>query len=91
MIQLIPFGKRLVIEKQVEREGETFIPGGKIVMPSQVKNDPPAIGTVIAVGSKVEEEVEAGEKVMYSRYAGQPVGDTQRLVVYEEDILGKIR
>ena len=89
-MNITPFGKRLIIEKQTKREGETFVPGGKIVMPSQVKNDPPAIGIVIACGSGVTEEMEAGDKVLYSRYAGQPMGDTERLILYEEDILGKI-
>jgi len=89
-MNLMPFGKRLIIEKQMERKGETFIPGGKIVMPSQVKNDPPAIGVIVAIGSKVEEQVDKGDQVLYSRYAGQPVGDTECLILYEEDILGKI-
>ena len=88
---VIPVGKRVLLQKMQEREGETFLPGGKIVMPSQTKAQPPAIGTVLGVGATCEFDLQQGDKVMYARHSGQPVGDTDKLILYEADIIGKFR
>ena len=88
---VIPLGKRVLLQKMKEREGETFVPGGKIVMPAQTKAQPPAIGTVLGVGTTCEFDLQQGDKVMYARHSGQPVGDTDRLILYEADIIGKFR
>jgi co-chaperonin GroES (HSP10) len=84
-----PFGKRVVVKKMVRREGETFAPEGSILMPEQIKKKPPAIGWVIRRGDGCETAIAEGDKVMYARHAGQPVGDTEHLILFEEDILGR--
>ena len=91
MNDIIPLGKRVLIKRQKEREGETFVPGGTIVMPAQVKKQPPAIGLVLAIGDGCEIDLKKEDKVIYARHSGQPVGDSDQLIMFEQDIIGKFR
>ena len=90
-----PLGDRVLI-KALEREEKTK---SGIVLPDTAKEKPQE-GRVIAVGSgkmldngtKVALEVQAGQKVIFSKYAGTEVklDGVDHLVMREEDILAII-
>ena len=90
-MKLVPLGDRVVL-KQVEAE-ETTASG--IVLPGQAQE-----AEVIAVGpggvvngKEVKMEVEVGNTVIYSKYAGTEVkmDGTDYIIVKQEDILAIIK
>ena len=92
-MKLVPLGDRVVL-KQVEAE-ETTASG--IVLQAQEK---PQQAEVIAVGpggvvngKEVKMEVEVGNTVIYSKYAGTEVkmDGTDYIIVKQEDILAVIK
>ncbi len=93
-MKLVPLGDKVVLKKLVAEE--TTKSG--IVLPGQDK-EKPAQGEVIAVGpggvvdgKEVVMQVKAGDKVVYSRYAGTEVElDGEKfLIVKQGDILAII-
>ena len=94
-MKLVPLGDKVVLKKLVAEE--TTKSG--IVLPGQDK-EKPAQGEVIAAGpggivdgKEVAMQVKAGDKVVYSRYAGTEVeleGD-KFLIVKQADILAIIK
>lgn len=94
-MSLKPLGERVVL-KIVEAEEKTE---GGIVLPDTAKEKPQQ-GEVVAVGNgrvlengkKVPLEVNVGDKVFFSRYAGTEVkdGEEKFLIVNERDILAII-
>ena len=94
-MKLVPLGDRVVL-KQVEAE-ETTASG--IVLPGQAQEKPQQ-AEVIAVGpggvvngKEVKMEVEVGNTVIYSKYAGTEVkmDGTDYIIVKQEDILAAIK
>ena len=94
-MKLVPLGDRVVL-KQVEAE-ETTASG--IVLPGQAQEKPQQ-AEVIAVGpsgivngKEVKIEVEVGNTVIYSKYAGTEVkmDGTDYIIVKQEDILAVIK
>ena len=94
-MKLVPLGDRVVL-KQVAAE-ETTKSGS--VLPGQTKEKPQQ-AEVVAVGpggmvdgKEVTMLVEAGDKVIYSKYAGTEVelDGTEYLVVKQNDILAVIK
>ena len=95
MADFKPLGNRVVVEPQ---EGEEQMSAGGIYIPDTAKEKPQE-GMVVAVGpgrlsddgSRVPMEVEVGDTVVYSKYAGTEYseGDTEYLVLREDDILFK--
>ena len=94
-MKLVPLGDRVVL-KQLEAE-ETTKSG--IVLPGQAQEKPQQ-AEVIAVGpggvvdgKEVKMEVEAGNKVIYSKYAGTEVKleNEEYIVVKQGDILAVIK
>ena len=90
-MKLKPLCDRVVI-KQLEAE-ETTKSG--IVLPSQ-SQEKPQQAQVVAVGpggvvdgKEIKMEVKAGDKVIYSKYAGTEVklGDDEYIIVKQNDIL----
>jgi chaperonin GroES len=88
---LKPLGDRVIIEPIAKEE--TTASG--IVLPETAKEKPQE-GKVIAVGSgriengeRVALEVQEGNRVIYSKYAGTEVkyGDKEYLIMRESDIL----
>lgn len=87
-----PLGDRIVIKVS---EGDVKTASG-IVLPDTAKEKPQK-GEVIAVGSgkvldngqKVAPEVKAGDKIIFSKYAGTDIkiDGTDYLIVRESDIL----
>ena len=94
-IKLQPLGDRVVLERE---ESESITAGG-IVLPDSAK-DKPARGKIIAVGdgrlmkdgSRSPLQVKAGNRVLFSSYAGDTfkLGDRELLLMREEDILAII-
>ena len=90
-----PLGNRVVVEPL---EGDEAMSSGGIYIPDTAKEKPQE-GTIVAVGpgrltdegSRVPMELEVGDKVVYSKYAGTEYkeGDTEYLVLREDDILFK--
>ncbi len=95
-MKIEPLYDRVVVKK-VEQEQKT--PGG-IILPDTAKEEP-QIGEVVAVGEGKPLEngqvrpmqVKKGDKVIYSKYAGNEVelDGEKYLIVKEEDILAKIK
>ena len=94
-MKLVPLGDRVVL-KQVEAE-ETTKSG--IVLPGQAQEKPQQ-AEVIAVGpggvvngKEVKMEVEVGNTVIYSKYAGTEVEmeDTKYIIVKQSDILAVVK
>ena len=86
-MKLVPLGDRVVL-KQLEAE-ETTKSG--IILSSSAQ-EKPQDAEVIAVGpgtSEVQMQVKVGDKVMYSKYAGNNVklDGEEYIIVKQEDIL----
>ena len=90
-MKLVPLGDRVVL-KQLEAE-ETTKSG--IVLPGQTKEKPQQ-AEIIAVGhggivdgKEIEMNVEKGQKVIFSKYAGTEVeaDDETYIIVRQSDIL----
>ena len=93
-MKLVPLGDRVVI-KQLEAE-ETTKSG--IVLPGQAQEKPQQ-AEVIAVGpggvvdgKEVTMQVKAGDKVIYSKYAGNEVklDGEEYIIVRQNDILAVV-
>lgn len=93
-MKLVPLGDRIVL-KQLEAE-ETTKSG--IVLPGQNKEKPQQ-AEVIAVGpggmvdgKEIKMEVKAGDKVIYSKYAGTEVklDGEEYIIVKQNDILAVV-
>ena len=90
-----PLGNRVVVEPL---EGEEAMSSGGIYTPDTTKEKPQE-GTIVAAGpgrltddgSRVPMELEVGDTVVYSKYAGTEYkeGDIEYLVLREDDILFK--
>ena len=94
-IKLQPLGDRVVVERE---EAETVTAGG-IVLPDTAK-DKPTRGKVLSVGEgrlqkdgkRVPLQVKAGDRVLFTSYAGDTfkLGTRELLLMHEEDILAVI-
>ena len=89
-----PLGDRVVI-KRLEAEEKTV---GGIVLPSQAKEQPQMAEVVAAGpgglvdGKEVKMDVKAGDKVVYSKYAGTEVklDGEEYVIVKQSDILAVV-
>jgi chaperonin GroES len=94
-MKLQPLGDRVVVERE---ESESITAGG-IVLPDSAK-DKPARGKIVSVGdgrllkdgSRAPLQVKAGNRVIFSSYAGDTfkLGDRELVLMREEDILAII-
>ena len=93
-MKLVPLGDRVVIKALVAEE--TTKSG--IVLPGQAKEKPQQ-AEVVAVGpggmvdgTEVKMQVKAGDKIIYSKYAGTEVKleDEEYIIVKQSDILAII-
>ncbi len=94
-MKIRPLQDRIIV-KRVEGEEKTK---GGIIIPDSAK-EKPMEGEVIAVGSgkvldngeKAVPEVKAGDRVLFSKYAGTEVkiDGEEHLIMREDDILGII-
>lgn len=90
--KIVPLGDRVVLKRE-EAQSKT---AGGIVLPDTAK-DKPQKGTVVSVGdgyvtrdgTKRPLALKAGDKVIFSSYAGDEitVGDDQYLLLRESDVL----
>ncbi|MDL1973009.1 MAG: co-chaperone GroES [Deltaproteobacteria bacterium] len=94
-MKIKPLADRVLV-KRIEEEAKTK---GGIIIPDTAK-EKPIKGEVIAVGEgkilengkKVPLSVKAGDKVIFSKYAGTEIKieDVEHLIMREDDILGII-
>jgi chaperonin GroES len=94
-MKIRPLQDRIIV-KRVQEEEKTK---GGIIIPDTAK-EKPIEGKVIAVGNgKVQEDgkvrpldVKAGERILFSKYAGTEIkiDGEEHLIMREEDILGVI-
>jgi len=90
-IKLQPLGERVVVERD-ESESKT---AGGIVLPDTAK-DKPARGKIISIGngrlledgSRSSLQVQVGDRVIFSSYAGETfkADDRELLLMREDDI-----
>lgn len=94
VIMIKPLGDRVVIEL-IEVEETT---AGGIVLPDSAKEKPQE-GKVIAVGTgkivngeKIDLEVEEGDRIIFSKFAGTEVeyDGKEYLIIREDDILAVV-
>lgn len=94
-MKLSPLGDRVVLKESVAEE--TTKSG--IVLPSQAKEKPQYAEVVevgpgaVVDGKKIPMEVSAGDKVIYSKYAGTEVklGEDEYIIVKQSDILAIVK
>ena len=94
-MKIRPLQDRIIV-KRVQEEEKTK---GGIIIPDSAK-EKPIEGKVIAVGNgKVQEDgkvrpldVKAGERILFSKYAGTEIKieGEEHLIMREEDILGVV-
>jgi len=94
-VGLKPLGDRVllkVIETLEKTEGGIFLPDTAKEKPQKGEVVAVGSGKVTADGKRVPLEVKVGDKVIFSRYAGNEVkdGEEKYLLVNERDILGVI-
>ena len=95
-VNIQPLGDRVVLRRE---ESEDVTAGG-IVLPDSAK-DKPSRGKVISVGngrllddgSRSVLQVTAGDRVLFSSYAGETfkLGEDELLLMREDDILAVIK
>ena len=90
-LKIQPLGDRVVIrplEEAEEMRGGLYIP--------DTAKEKPLQGEIVAVGpgrfekaERIPMELEVGQKVLYSKYAGTDVrvGDEELLIIKESDVL----
>ncbi len=93
-MKLVPLGDRVVLKQQ---EAEEKTKSG-IILTSKTQEKPQE-GEVVAVGpggmvdgKEVQMTVKAGDKVIYSKYAGNEVklGEEEYIIVKQSDILAVV-
>ena len=94
-VVLQPLGDRVVLEREASEDRTA----GGIVLPDSAKNKP-SRGKVISVGdgrllddgSRGKMQVKAGDRVLFSSYAGDEfkLGERELLLMREDDILAVI-
>ncbi len=94
-MKIRPLQDRIIV-KRLDEEEKTK---GGIIIPDSAK-EKPMEGKVIAVGNGkktddgkvIKMDVKAGDKVLFSKYAGTEVkiDDVEHLIMREDDILGII-
>ena len=94
-LNIKPLGDRILVEAVEEKE----VKKGGIIIPDTAK-EKPIEGEVVAVGKGkttedgklVKPDVKAGDRILFSKYAGTEVkiDGVEHLIMREDDILGII-
>ena len=95
MVKFTPLGERLIV-KPLEEEQTT---SSGIILPDTAKEKPQE-GEVVAVGpgrvtdegARVPMEIQTGDRIIYSKYAGTEYKDEgqEYLILRESDVLAKV-
>ena len=94
-MKLVPLGDRIIIKEEVAEEKTE----SGIILTGSAK-EKPSYATVVAVGpggmvdgKEVKMEVKAGDKVMYSKYAGTEVKfeGVEYIILKQSDILAVVK
>ena len=80
---LKPYGDKIIVRKMEEPYE------GMIVIPENIRKNPPVEGEVVAFGSMTE-FVKAGDRIIFGKYAAHDIPDGDDLaVIMESDIIYK--
>ncbi len=95
MVKFTPLGERLIVKPLDEEQTTT----SGIILPDTAKEKPQE-GEVVAVGpgrvtddgARVPMEVQTGDRIIYSKYAGTEYKDEgqEYLILRESDVLAKV-
>lgn len=87
-MKIVPMGDRVLLKKE---EAEEKTAGGLILAASAKEESP--LATILALGADAPKELKTGDKVMYSKFAGEAIDvDGQScLLVEAKDILAIIK
>ena len=82
-----PLGNRVLV-RSAEKEKTTS--SGIIIPDSAVESNKPKTGLIVAVGTKLEEELEVGMTVVFGKYAGfeTTIGKDKHMILSVDDVLG---
>jgi chaperonin GroES len=90
---LKPIGPRVLVKRIDEPRPQSEL----IIVPDVVESEASAFAIVLAVGTKVTEDINVADTVVLSKYAGAPVTvelDGERLeaiIVMQDDVLGIVK
>ena len=84
-----PIGNRVLVES-AEKEKTTS--SGIIIPDSVNESNKPKLGKVVAIGSKMEEDISIGDTIVYGKYAGFEIEleGKKHMILLAEDVLGVI-
>ncbi len=93
MANIIPLDKQVLLKKFEDDKEEVTKAG--IIIPATAKEDAPAMGEVIAVGSSElikKRQIKVGDVVIYAKYSGTDikVDGVEYILVNVKDILAKV-
>ena len=94
-MKIRPLQDRIIVKRMAEEEmtkGGIIIPDSAIEKPMEGKVIAVGNGKVLDNGQKTKPDVKAGDKVLFSKYAGTEVkiDGEEHLIMREDDILGII-
>ena len=94
-VTLQPLGERVIVkpsEQESTTKGGIFLPDTAKEKPQEGEGVAVGPGRVTDDGTRVAMELSAGDKVIYSKYAGTEYkdGDDEYLILRESDVLAKI-
>lgn len=88
-IQIMPRGKQILVQPDPEK---SRVSDHGLVTPENVEQEKKAVGTVIAVGSGIE-DVKKGDRVIYGAFAGEKIimheetKEVEYVLLFDEDVL----
>lgn len=91
-VKIRPRAKQVLLEPVPE---EARVTDSGLLTPDNVEQERKAVGTVLAVGDKVE-DIQVGDKVIYGAFAGESIKmrasgkDVDYKLLFDEDILAFI-
>ena len=82
-----PLGNRVLV---LSAGKDKTTASGIIIPDSAVESNKPKTGVIVAVGTKLEEELEIGMTVVFGKYAGfeTTINKERHMILTVDDILG---
>ena len=85
---IVPMGNRVLLKKDEAVEKTA----SGLLLAASAKEES-TMATVVAVGSEVSDELKVGDRVIYSKFAGETfkIDEKECLLVEVKDILAKVQ
>ena len=89
--KIVPRGSQVLVRPDPEKDRKSK---SGLLTPSNVEQERKAVGTVIAVGPKIQ-DIKKGDRIIYGAYAGESIsfGNETKVeykILFDEDILAFI-